>query len=145
MGLDGSDKTLNIRAAIDDRILDGTVSPVQSNLALLNGLQIVFFVMVAIVGFFLSILLTRGRKPEYAVMRMLGERAVRVIGKVLLEQLVLCLLGILLGVILVMSARLGHPHPATCCMILACYLLGVTIAAMLTVRVNVMGILRDTE
>lgn len=97
MGLDGSDKTLNIRAAIDDRILDGTVSPIQSNLALLNGLQIVFFVMVAIVGFFLSILLTRGRKPEYAVMRMLGERAFRVIGKVLLEQLVLCLLGILLG------------------------------------------------
>lgn len=101
--------------------------------------------MVAIVGFFLSILLTRGRKPEYAVMRMLGERAVRVIGKVLLEQLVLCLLGILLGVILVMSARLGRPHPATCCMILACYLFEVTIAAMLTVRVNVMGILRDTE
>ena len=145
MGLDGSDKTLNIRAAIDDRILNGTVSPIKSNLAMLEGLYRFFYVVVAASSFFLCFLLARGRKAEYAVMRLLGESMIQVTVKVLLEQLILCLLGIFLGVALLLILGQGSPSIAICGIILVCYTLGAAVAVLLIVRVNVMEILRDKE
>ena len=144
MGLDGSDQTLNIRAAIDDRILEGTISPIKSNLAMLEGLYQVFFVVVIALGFFLCFLLTRSRKPEYAVMRLLGESITRVTVKALLEQLILCLAGIVLGASLLLLTGQSI-NIAVCDVILVCYTLGAALAVLLTVRVNVMEVLRDEE
>lgn len=143
LGLNGT-AGLGVRAAIDDRILEGTVSPIKSNLALLEGLYRFFFAAVAGIGFFLCFLLARGRKPEFAVMRMLGESRLQVTLKVLLEQAVLCLVGTLLGCLLLLLTG-GTPDPATCGIILGCYTLGAAFAVLLTVRVNVMEILRDKE
>ena len=134
-----------VQAVIDDRILDGTVSPVQSNLDLLEGLQKFLYMAVTAIGFFLSFLLARGRKPEFAVMRMLGESRLQVTLKALLEQALLCLLGILLGAAVLLIAGQGIPDPAACGIILGCYTLGAAVAVLLTVRVNVMEILRDKE
>ena len=53
----GLSEETGIRAAIDDRILKGTVAPIESNLALLEGLYAFFFVMVTAIGFFISFLL----------------------------------------------------------------------------------------
>lgn len=141
LGLNGVG-TQNVRVSIDDRILDGTVSPIQSNLELLQGLHILFFMVVAVIGFFLCFLLARGRKQEYAVMRMLGESPLQVAGKALLEQLVLCACGVLLGGL--MAGQGGGSLP-TCGVILVCYTLGAAAAVLLTVRVNVMEILREEE
>ncbi len=143
--LAGGPTGLNIRAAIDDRILDGTVAPIKSNLAMLEGLYKFFFVVVAAIGFFLCFLLARGRKQEYAVMRLLGESAFQVTWKAILEQLILCLMGIVLGAVILMVADQGAPDLATCGVILCCYTLGAAVAVILTVRVNVMEILRDKE
>lgn len=136
---------LPVRVAIDDRVLEGTVSPIKSNLAMLKGLYRFFFAVVAIIGFFLCFLLARGRKPEFAVMRMLGESRLQVTGKVLLEQAVLCLLGILLGAACLVISGQGTPDAAVCGSILGCYILGAGVAVLLTVRVDVMEILRDKE
>ncbi len=143
--LDGSSLVLDVRAAIDDRILEGTVAPIQSNLSMLEGLYRFFFVAVAVIGFFLCFLQAKSRKPEYAVMRLLGESAAAVTAKALLEQLVLCLTGILLGAVLLAATELGSFDPAVCGIILLCYALGAAVAVLLTVRVNVMEILRDKE
>jgi len=134
-----------LRAIVDDRVLQGTVAPLESNLALLKNLYLVFFGAVIAIGFFLCFLLARGRKPEYAVMRMLGESSLQVTFKALLEQFVLCLAGILLGALLLFLAGQGHADPATCGIILICYTFGAALAVLLTVRVNVMEILRDKE
>ena len=145
MGLDGSDQTLNIRAAIDDRILEGTISPIKSNLAMLEGLYRFFFAVVAALGFFLCFLLARGRKPEYAVMRLLGESTAKVTFKALLEQMILCICGIVLGILALTVAGQGSLNITACGIILACYTFGAALAVLLTVRVNVMEILRDQE
>jgi len=144
LGLNGA-SDLAVRVAIDDRILESTVSPIQSNLALLEGLYRFFFVLVAGIGFFLCFLLVRGRKTEFAVMRMLGESRFQVTLKVLLEQAALCLLGILLGGALLVLAGQGAPDMVSCCTILGCYTLGAALAVLFTVRVDVMEILRDKE
>ena len=141
----GSEGRSAVKAAIDDRVLNGTIAPIQSNIDLLEGLYRFFFVMVAAIGFFLCFLLARGRKPEFAVMRMLGESRLQVTLKALLEQELLCLLGILLGAAVLLIAGQGMPDPAACGIILGCYTLGAALAVLLTVRVNVMEILRDKE
>ena len=137
--------TSGIRAVIDDRILRGTVAPIGSNLSLLEGLYAFFFGMVTAIGFLLSFLLARGRKPEYAVMRMLGESRLQITLKALLEQFVLCLGGVLLGAAAVMLLAQDSFRPSICAAILLCYTLGAAAAVTLTVCVNVMDILRDKE
>ena len=134
-----------VRVRIDDRILKETVGPIESNLAQLEGSYLFFFVMIAAIGFLLSFLLARGRKPEYAVMRMLGESRLQITLKALLEQFVLCLGGVLLGAAAVGIIGQERFRPGICAAILLCYTVGAAAAVMLTVRVNVMDILRDKE
>ena len=134
-----------MRVRIDDRILKETVGPIESNLAQLEGSYLFFFVMIAAIGFLLSFLLARGRKPEYAVMRMLGESRLQITLKALLEQFVLCLGGVLLGAAAVGIIGQERFRPGICAAILLCYTVGAAVAVLLTVRVNVMDILRDKE
>lgn len=134
-----------VRVRIDDRILKETVGPIESNLAQLEGSYLFFFVMIAAIGFLLSFLLARGRKPEYAVMRMLGESRLQITLKALLEQFVLCLGGVLLGAAAVGIIGQEGFRPGVCAAILLCYTVGAAMAVLLTVRVNVMDILRDKE
>ena len=134
-----------VRVRIDDRILKETVGPIESNLAQLEGSYLFFFVMIAAIGFLLSFLLARGRKPEYAVMRMLGESRAQITMKALCEQFVLCLCGVLLGAAAVRALGQEGVRPGICAAILLCYTVGAAVAVLLTVRVNVMDILRDKE
>lgn len=134
-----------VRVRIDDHILKETVGPIESNLAQLEGSYLFFFVMIAAIGFLLSFLLARGRKPEYTVMRMLGESRLQITLKALLEQFVLCLGGVLLGAAAVGIIGQEGFRPGVCAAILLCYTLGAAAAVTLTVRVNVMDILRDKE
>lgn len=134
-----------VRVRIDDHILKETVGPIESNLAQLEGSYLFFFVMIAAIGFLLSFLLARGRKPEYAVMRMLGESRLQITLKALLEQFVLCLGGVLLGAAAVGIIGQERFRPGICAAILLCYTVGAAVAVLLTVRVNVMDILRDKE
>lgn len=133
-----------VRVSIDDRVFEGTVAPVRSNLQLLESLYRFFFVAVIGIGFFLCFLQAKNRKPEYAIMRLLGEDTTQVIIKALSEQFVLCLLGIGFSASLLLLAG-QSANVAICGIILVCYILGATVAVLLTVRVNVMEIMRDKE
>lgn len=144
LGYDGS-ADHKVRASIDDRILEGTIAPIQSNLALLEGLYVFFFAVVAAIGFLLCFLLAKGRKPEYAVMRLLGESGAQITLKALLEQSVLCACGIVLGGLALLLAGQGMPDLKACGIILLCYTAGAALAVNMTVQVNVMEILRDKE
>ncbi len=134
-----------LRVRIDDRVLKETVTPIESNLAQLEGSYLFFFFMIAAIGFFISFLLARGRRQEYAIMRLLGERAAQITAKALLEQSALCLLGVTLGAAAAAATTLGEISLPRCGVILLCYTLGAAAATLLTVHVNVMEILRDKE
>ncbi len=134
-----------LHISIDDRTLQGTVGPILSNLEMLRGLYVIFFVVVGIIGFFLCFLLFRNRRQEFAVMRLLGEKAGQITGKALLEQAMLCAIGVVLGTVIVLVSGLGEFSVLTCGGVLLCYSIGSALAVMLMVRVNVMEILRDKE
>lgn len=126
---------------LDDKTLKETVKPIESNLAQLEGSFVFFFVMIAAIGFFISFLLARGRKAEYAVMRLLGESGVQITMKALTEQFVLCLAGVMIGAFIERNSF----DAVICGVILLCYTVGAAAAVMLNVGVNVMDILRDKE
>lgn len=144
-GLLSSENSEFFQIRIDDRILKEAVGPIESNLAQLEGSYLFFFLMITAIGFFISFLLVRGRKPEYAVMRMLGESRMKITLKALLEQFVFCFGGVILGAGTVSFVEAESFRPAICAVILLCYTLGAAVAVMLTVRVDVMDILRDKE
>lgn len=134
-----------IKVSIDDRAFENTIGPIQGNLQMLEALYPSFFAAVAVIGFVLCFLLVRRRKQEFAVMRLLGEAAKQITGKALLEQAILCTVGVVLGAVIVLVSGLGEFSIFTCGGVLLCYSIGSALAVMLMVRVNVMEILRDKE
>ena len=138
----------NIRAVLDDRILTGTVAPIQKNIDLLKNLHVFLYGLVALMGFFLCFLLARGRKQEYAVMRMLGESRLGITAKAILEQVLLCAFGVAIGfaaMLLLPTKQEGWFNAQAAGLVAACYCAGAAVAVLLTVRVDVMTILRDKE
>lgn len=137
-----------VRAAIDDRILIGTVSPIQKNIDLLKGLHLFLYALIVLMGFLLCFLTARSRKQEYAVMRLLGESRLAVTLKAIVEQIILCIIGAgvgLLAMYLLPGKRADWFDWNTIGLISLCYLVGAAAAALMCVRVDVMSILRDKE
>lgn len=140
--------TTGVRAAVDDRIMIGTVSPIQKNIALLKGLHVFLYALVVLMGFLLCFLTARGRKQEYAVMRLLGESRAAVTMKAIVEQIILCVIGIGLGIVamlIIPYKRADWFSADAVILVAACYLVGAASAALMSVRVDVMSILRDKE
>lgn len=137
----------SVRAALDDRILTGTISPIQKNIELLSGIHPLLYALVAAMGFFLCFLHSRARKREYAIMRLLGESKFAVMAKAIIEQLLLCSVGTGLGVgIAAVVARNAVVTGAKAAALTAlCYCVGAALSALFTVRGDVMTILRDKE
>ena len=137
-----------VRVSIDDRILTGTISPLQKNAALLRGLHPFFYGIVALMGFFLCFLTTRRRGREYGIMRMLGESGRSVAVKSVVEQVLLCCFGLLLGIttmLLIPGKQSDWMNPAAVALIMGCYCLGAFFAMLFTVRVNITSLLQGKE
>ncbi len=141
----GFNSESGIKAKLDERIFKGTVEPIKSNLSMLESLYRFFFAMIICIGFFLSFLLARGRKAEYAVMRMLGESRLQVTFKALFEQTLLCLFGVLIAAAAVGYIVQNNVDAKICGLVLLCYSSGAAFAVVLTVRVKVMEILQNKD
>ncbi len=82
---------------INDEIYQSTLETLKGNLRTLHLLVPVLLLIGGIVGFFASYLSTRSRLKEYAVMRCLGMRRGEVLCFALSEQLMIALVGGILG------------------------------------------------
>lgn len=141
------DRNETVRAAIDDRILQGTVAPIEKNIALLYGVQTLLYALVTGAGFLMCFLFTRARKPEFAVMRMLGQSPLSLMLGALAEQAALCALGLGIGTPLALLVSGG---PSTTdwripALIAACYLAGAATAALLGAHGKPLTLLRRRE
>jgi ABC-type lipoprotein release transport system permease subunit len=141
------DRSKSVRAAVDDRILQGTVAPIQKNIALLRGVQALLFALVTGMGFLLCFLLARARKPEFAVMRMLGQSPLSLMLGALAEQVALCALGLGIGVLLALliSGSASITDWRIPALIAACYLAGAATAALLGAHGKPMLLLKGRE
>ena len=85
---------------IQDEAFLSAKAEMESNLQLLKILQPVLLILVGCVGLLTGHLTTRSRIKEFAVMRCLGMKKGKIFRLAILEQLVLSLLGLALGLVL---------------------------------------------
>jgi ABC-type lipoprotein release transport system permease subunit len=141
------DSDKSVRAAVDDRILQGTVAPIEKNIALLRGVQTLLFALVTGMGFLLCFLFARGRQSEFAVMRMLGENPLLLMFGTLAEQAVLCVCGAGLGTLPVLLIAGGRDAIdwRILALFISCYLAGAAVAALLGAHGRPMMLLKGRE
>lgn len=82
---------------MDDKDYTETVRSLERQITYTDLLYQCLYVLSMLIGLTVSFLLVQARKPELAIMRSLGERRSRIFLKFAAEQLLLALLGCLMG------------------------------------------------
>jgi len=119
-----------------------TLEPLRQNIIVVDvATPFIYFLSIA-VGFLTSVLLTRRRKAEFAIMRSVGVSKWVVFISALTEQALLSTTGAALGFafVAVIWDYTSLTRPA---IFLICYLLGAIFAAISAAGTNVMKVLRD--
>ena len=119
-----------------------TLEPLRQNIIVVDiATPFIYFLSIAI-GFLTSVLLTRRRQAEFAIMRSIGVSKWVVFTSALTEQAFLSITGAALGFAFVALAW-GYASLTRPAIFLACYLLGAIFAAIGAAGTNVMKVLRD--
>ncbi|MDF2571865.1 MAG: FtsX-like permease family protein [Sporomusa sp.] len=92
---------VELRLLLWDEELTKVVGPLEKNIEMLTVLYPVFVVVSTLIAIVLSLLLITQQSKETAIMRILGATKLRVRIALTLEQAVLCIAGIIIGLILV--------------------------------------------
>jgi len=119
-----------------------TLEPLRQNIIVVDVATPFIFILSIAVGFLTSVLLTRRRKAEFAIMRSIGVSKWVVFFSALAEQSLLSIAGAALGFAFV-AAVWGYTSLTRPAIFLACYLLGAVFAAIGAAGTNVMKVLRD--
>jgi hypothetical protein len=129
---------------IYDSVFYETLEPLRQNIILVDVATPFIYALSIAVGFLTSVLLTRRRKPEFAVMRSAGVHRRDIFFGMLAEQAVLSTAGAALGCALVAAAwgYVDYTRPA---IFLACYVVGTLFSAANAAGTDVLKILRDKE
>ena len=130
-----------------DAIFNHSVASVKQQIQYINTLYPFLYVLVGVAAVVLSYLLVVSRKVDCAIMRGLGTTRIRTFFNFFLEQVILCMLGLVIGFIL-WSGIWGTPgslHIILTVGFLACYLLGSAVSVMIMSHTKVLTILTDRE
>jgi hypothetical protein len=129
-------------------VFDGTYNDVvrrlRQNIQLIDVATPFIYGISVLIGFIASYLLTRRRKPEFALMRSIGVNKRDVFLGALAEQAALCLTGAVTGLV-VFGAVYGYFLWAPFVLFTVCYVLGSVFAAERAAGANVLKILREKE
>jgi len=119
-----------------------TLEPLLQNIIVVDIATPFIYILSIAIGFLTSVLLTRRRKAEFAIMRSIGVSKWVVFISALTEQATLSLAGTALGFAFV-ALTWGYASLTRPAIFLACYLLGAVFAAIGAAGTNVMKVLRD--
>lgn len=131
---------------IQDELYLQTLAEMEDGLQLLNILQPVLLVLVGCVGLLTGHLTTRSRIKEFAVMRCLGMRKGKIFRLAILEQVIVSLVGLGLGLVLGLAVSGGEGlvlqavlNAVTVALI---FLVGTGLAATRIAGINVMKLMK---
>jgi hypothetical protein len=121
-----------------------TLEPLRQNIILVDVATPFIYLLSIGVGFLTSVLLTRRRRSEFAVMRSAGVHRRHIFIGALTEQTVLSVAGTALGCAVIAAAwsYFSIERPA---IFLVCYLLGAVFSAARAAGTDVMKILQERE
>jgi len=119
-----------------------TLEPLRQNIIVVDVATPFIYILSIAVGFLTSVLLTRRRKAEFAIMRSVGVNKWTVFVSALAEQALLSLIGVTLGFAFV-AVIWGYTDAVRPAVFFGCYLLGAVFASVGAAGTNVMKVLRD--
>jgi len=119
-----------------------TLEPLRQNIIVVDVATPFIYILSIAVGFLTSVLLTRRRKAEFAVMRSIGVNRMVIFISALAEQAILSISGAVLGFVFV-ALIWNYTSMTRPTVFLACYLTGAIFAAIGAAGTNVMKVLRD--
>jgi len=119
-----------------------TIEPLRQNIIVVDVATPFIYALSIAIGFLTSVLLTRRRKAEFAIMRSIGVNKWVIFISALAEQALLSITGVALGIGFVALAW-GYVSLERPAVFLACYLFGALFAAAGAAGTNVMKVLRD--
>ena len=117
---------------------------VRQNIAFVEAIAPVLYLMSVCIGVVVSFLLTRRRIPEFAVMRSTGVNRRDLFFAALLEQGILCAAGAVLGSLL-FAFTWGLVYWRQTIIFMICYMLGVSFSAVKAAGTDVLRILTRKE
>jgi len=129
---------------IFDGLFNDIVKNLRQNIRLIDIATPFIYSLSVCIGFVASFLLTRRRKPEFAIMRSIGISKQDVFFGALAEQIVLCLAGAAAGFLLTFIF-LGYAMPVPPVLFTACYVLGCAFSAIRAAGADVLILLARRE
>ena len=105
----------------------------------------VLFALMAVLGFIISWLMVNARRMEFAILRGLGASQKRVFMSFFLEQMLLCLIGCIVGAILLLIFTGELLWWWSAALFALCYLLGAAASVLAVGRTHLMSLLSERE
>ena len=103
------------------------------------------FIAVAAIGFIISWLMINGRRMEFAILRGLGASGKRVFATFFIEQAILCVLGCLIGAIILTVLSPSLIIWLTTAVFIACYLVGCALSIRTVGNIKLIELLSERE
>jgi hypothetical protein len=129
---------------IFDTVYNDVTRRLQQNIQLINAATPFIYALSVLIGFIASYMLTRRRKPEFAVMRSIGVSKRHVFWGALAEQAFLCVIGAVAGFVVFAVIR-GSWLLLPPVLFTACYIMGSVFAARRAAGTDILKILREKE
>ena len=118
----------------------------ERNIAMGRVMSMVISLLVILLGFIISWLMTFSRRREFALMRGFGAKKRRVFASFFLEQAILSIAGCIVGCIALSVLYAGGIlQPLAVAAYIICYLLGTAISIMLIGKTDLMELLTVRE
>ena len=103
------------------------------------------FIAVAAIGFIISWLMINGRRMEFAILRGLGASGKRVFETFFIEQAMLCILGCLIGAIILTVLSPSLIIWLAAAVFIACYLAGCALSIRAVGNIKLIELLSERE
>lgn len=149
MGFSTVGKISRVRTfmVIDDQVFMDSVNNLMRHIDYMNILYIAIYAISIGIGFIVSYLLTKTRKPEFAIMRSMGTSKGKTFTAFFIEQMLLCIFGVLLAVAgsTFFYGSLSELQFYSVLGYFGCYIVGIAIAIIAMNKTNVLQILTARE
>ena len=114
----------------------------EHNITMGRIMSAILSLMIILLGFIISWLMTFSRQREFALMRGFGTKKRQVFASFFLEQAILCLVGCLAGCAALFWLYAGGiTQPLAAAAYLICYLLGTAVSILIIRKTNLMELL----
>jgi hypothetical protein len=127
-----------------DSVFYDLIETIQQNIYIIQIIEPFIFYLVLSAGFVASLIITRRRKPEFAIMRSIGVNKWTIFFGVFIEQALLTAAGIIIS-ILFFFWTWGYMLIELTLILFACYMLGAVISSINAAGTDVLKILRERE